>query len=180
MHRAPAPAPRTWLPDPRVCIGNRRIAVRPERRVQRHPAADRAAFLAHPSLNQLDGAVATEADLDLPRTGSPTAISSMTALAPEAEVETVARQRHPRELRIPLEAPVVAMIVPAEHRLQSFELEEGLHERHVLIGIGVHGLGAALAGCDSLQEVRSVNPDYSSFPFCFGFNVPAGSVDCRR
>lgn len=91
---ATAPAPRTWLPDPRVCIGNRRIAVRPERRVQRHPAADRAALLAHPGLDRLDGSVAVQADLDLPRPGSPAAVPTMTALAPEAKVEAVARQCH--------------------------------------------------------------------------------------
>lgn len=43
-------------------------------------------------------------------------------------------------------------VVPAEHCLQSFELEEGLHERNVLVRVGVHGLGAALAGRNTLNE----------------------------
>lgn len=76
----------------------------------------------------------------------------MAALAPEAEVEAVAGQCHARELGVPLEAPVVTMVVAAEHGLQSLELEEGLHECHVLVIVGVDCLGAALAGCNSLQE----------------------------
>lgn len=83
----------------------------------------------------------------------------MATLAPEAEVEAISRQCHSRQLGVPLKAPIVSMIVAAEYCLQSFELEERLHERYVLVGISVNGLGAALAGCDALHEATVSKPD---------------------
>lgn len=77
----------------------------------------------------------------------------------ETEVEPIALDRHPGKLRVPLEAPVVPMIVATERGDEAVCLEKRLHEWHVLAGVGEDCLRGALAGLCALLSQRHVLVD---------------------
>ena len=55
----------------------------------------------------------------------------------KAEVQAVPLQRHARKLCIPLEAPIISMIMPAEDTHQTRRVKQGSHERDILAIVAI-------------------------------------------
>lgn len=81
----------------------------------------------------------------------------------EAKDKTVASQVQKLEVLIPLETPVVAVIVTAKDTHQILSVQEGLHESLVLASILEARRSVIQWGLDSLLRERIVGVDSGLF-----------------
>lgn len=116
------PIALSWMSSSHFGLGlYQRVLVRAKRGIQCHFSRQISICETVPRLNRASESL--KAHKNLTRSPCPIPVPPVPRMPAEAEVQSIASQLHPTQLLVPLEAPVIAVLVPTETSRQVFGVQ---------------------------------------------------------